>query len=204
MHVSSIDGQTASSLGTAAGERLHPLGFGRVVAAALAAVALAASTLLTQPAVARADASLSVDAPSPSAESSFEQRIVYLVNQDRSANGLSPVTFDPALLTTARERAADQVAQPVLNHYDGSGQLEFLKLLSREGVAYSAAGENLARMDGLVDGIDDGTAMRAENALMRSPTHRANILDPSYNRIAVGAMIDGEGRIVLAQIFSAT
>ena len=59
------------------------------------------------------------------------------------------------------------------------------------------AGENLARLYG----PDDATVSRAEDALMRSPTHRANILEPSFNRMAIGASLDGNGRIIFAQIF---
>ena len=125
--------------------------------------------------------------------------MVDLVNQDRLAYGLAPVAFDPALLPAARQRATDQVPQPVLNHYDPVGQLVFVKLLARDGVSYLLAGENLARLAGL----DDDTAPRAERALLRSPTHRANILEPTYNRIAVGATMDDQGNVIFAQLFRA-
>jgi uncharacterized protein YkwD len=44
---------------------------------------------------------------------------------------------------------------------------------------------------------------RVEQALMRSPSHRQNILEPTFNRIAIGAATDSSGRVVFAQIFRA-
>jgi uncharacterized protein YkwD len=38
---------------------------------------------------------------------------------------------------------------------------------------------------------------------MNSPTHRANILEPTFDRLAVGATTDSSGRIIFAQIFCA-
>jgi len=180
--------------------RFAPRSFAQTALGALSALAIAAGAFMAQqPAVVRADASQSLIAPVPMTESSFEQNILDLVNQDRTANGLGAVSFDTSLLATARERASDQIPQPTLNHYDPSGQLAFVKLLSRDGVGYRLAGENLARLGGL----DDSTALSAEDALMHSPTHRANILEPSFNRIAVGATMDSQGRVIFAQIFSA-
>ena len=186
----------------ATGKPSRHVSFTRATMAALSAMALSASAFLFQPAVSQADTNASLQtlqAPAPLAESSFEQQILDLVNQDRAVNGLGPVSFDPSLLATARQRAADQLTQSTLNHYDAIGQLAFVKLLSRDGISYQLAGENLARLPG----IDDSTAPRAEDALMHSPTHRANILEPTFNHIAVGATLDDQGRVVFAQIFSA-
>src|SRR5438093_9204724 len=131
----------------------------RAALGALSALALSASPLVPQTPVVHADVSPSLAAPAPFMQSSFEQSIVDLVNQDRLASGLAPLDFDPWLLATARQRAADQVPQPTLNHYDPLGQLAFVKLLTRDGVGYQLAGENLARLRGL----DEGTALRAED-----------------------------------------
>jgi uncharacterized protein YkwD len=173
--------------------------FAKAALGTIGALTIAASAFFAQlPAVAQADASQSIIVPSAAQSSDFEAQIIDLVNQDRAAYGLGPVEFDPSLLATARDRAAAQIPQPSLNHYDTDGKLAFVKLLARDGVSYySLAGENLARLPGL----DDGTAARAEDALMHSPTHRANILQPTYNHIAVGATMDSNGRVILAQIF---
>jgi uncharacterized protein YkwD len=127
----------------------------------------------------------------------MEAALLDLVNTDRAANGLPRLDFDPPLLPIARARAEAQRPLPVLSHWDAYGQLAFVKLLAAAGVDYQLAGENLARLNG----PDDGTPARAEDALIRSPSHRANILEPAYNRAAVGATLDGDGHVIFAQIF---
>ena len=127
----------------------------------------------------------------------LEAALFQAVNRDRALNGLPRLDFDPSLLPVARARADAQKPQPVLNHYEPDGRLAFVKLLAAENVDYVLAGENLARLTG----PDDATVVRAEDALMRSPTHRANILEPTYNRVAIGASFDGDGRVIFAQIF---
>lgn len=128
-----------------------------------------------------------------------EFSFVELVNVDRVRNGLPPVILDPALLTIARQRAAAQLNDQPLNHYDAQGQLAFVGLLSAASVSYSLAGENLARS------ATAGTALveRVESAFMQSPTHRRNILEPSFNRLAIGMAADATGRVTFAQIFRA-
>ena len=172
--------------------------YARAAIGTLGALIIATGAPFAQvPTVAEAEANQALAVPATAVPSEFEAQMIDLVNNDRAAHGLTPVEFDPALLATARERAAAQIGEPYLNHYADDGSLAFVKSLARGGVGYELAGENLARLPGL----DDSTAWRAEDALMRSPTHRANILEPTFNHVAVGATMDAEGRVVLAQIF---
>jgi uncharacterized protein YkwD len=67
-------------------------------------------------------------------------------------------------------------------------------------VQYRLAGENLARWGA----ADPDGPQRVEQAWMRSPTHLKNILEPSFNRLAVGAATDALGRVAFAQVFRAT
>lgn len=126
-----------------------------------------------------------------------ETVFVGLVNADRAANGLGPLDYDPSLLGIARIRAASQRGGP-LSHVDGLGQLAFISLLNEWEVPYTLAGENLARHSR--NGA--GTVDALERALMNSPTHRANILDPTFQGFAIGEALEGEG-IAVAQIFRA-
>jgi uncharacterized protein YkwD len=128
-----------------------------------------------------------------------EQAFLDLVNADRQSNGLAPLAFDVALLPVARARAASQLTDGPLSHLDASGGLAFVPLLADVGVSYVLAGENLARTVG-----SDGSVLgRVETALMQSPTHRKNILEPGFNRIAIGVAVDpGTGYAAYAQIFA--
>lgn len=135
----------------------------------------------------------------PALGTPLEAALFERVNADRLNAGLQPVQPDPALLPIARTRAAAQLSAPQLSHYDGSGKLAFVELIERAGLRYSLAGENLARLHA----PEAAAAEQAEQALMDSPTHRANILGPTFNRMAVGAATDASGRIAFAQVFRA-
>lgn len=159
-------------------------------------------------AVAAADAPEAVPSPTtvpatvPAAlrsGTSMEMALVELVNVDRTRQGLAPLAFDPSLLPIARARAVDQVPLSGLSHTDSAGRLAFAILLGDARLAYRLAGENLARLPGPEGSAPD----RAEQALMNSPTHRANILESAFNRLAVGSALDSTGRIIFAQIFRA-
>jgi uncharacterized protein YkwD len=126
-----------------------------------------------------------------------EQAMLDLTNADRARNGLPPVAFDAASLQVARVRAAAQIPEGPLSHYNSLGEVAFVGLLADAGVQYVLAGENLAR----ISGQDEATTARLNDALMNSPTHRANILEPSFNLLAVGSADGQEGRFALAEIF---
>jgi uncharacterized protein YkwD len=126
-----------------------------------------------------------------------EQALLDMTNLDRSQNGLPPVTFDPASVQVARIRATAQIPDGPLSHYNSLGDVAFVGLLADAGVEYTLAGENLAR----ASGQDQAIVARLNEALMNSPTHRANILEPSFNRLAVGAATGPDGRLAFAEIF---
>jgi len=128
---------------------------------------------------------------------SVEQAMLDLTNADRVANGLDPLEFDPETLAIARTRAASQLGTPTLTHYDANGELAFVHLLADAKVGYQLAGENLARA-GAADGTVTG---RVEQALMKSPTHRRNILERTFTRVAIGSATDGQGQITIAEVY---
>ena len=43
----------------------------------------------------------------------------------------------------------------------------------------------------------------AGSALMNSPLHRKNILEPTFNLLSIGVAVDPAGRIMFAEIFRA-
>ena len=163
-----------------------------------AAGALLAAALPGQP-VAAFDASMATPGePAFILLVSDEQSLIDLTNADRAANGVAPVQFDPDTLSIARQRAESQLGSQSLNHYDSNGQLVFAQLLSQANLGYSLAGENLAR----ASSSDTSVIERIEQALMQSPTHRKNILETSFHRLAIGAAMDPTtGQIAFAEVY---
>ncbi|MGI9147137.1 MAG: CAP domain-containing protein [Chloroflexota bacterium] len=166
----------------------------------LAATVLAGALSLTfawQPAAAT---ELAIQPPGDLAVAtliSAEQALLGLTNADRIANGVAPLDSDPDMLQIARQRAATQIDAPSLSHYTADGDLAFVKLLANAQVKYQLAGENLARA---YDG-DASVIQRIELALMGSPAHRKNILDGTFNRVAIGAASNGAGQITFAEVY---
>jgi len=126
-----------------------------------------------------------------------EQALLDKTNADRMTNGVPALDFDRETLEIARQRATQQLGPGSLNHYDEQGSLAFVKLLEQSKLGYGLAGENLARSK------DEGTDVieRIEDALMKSPTHRQNILEQRFSRAAIGMARDNDGRIAFAEIF---
>jgi uncharacterized protein YkwD len=127
----------------------------------------------------------------------MELSLFHLSNQDRIRAGLPELRFDVDALAIARTRAASQPAHGALTHFNPDGSVAFADLLGDSGIGFQLAGENLARIAGPINAAPE----RAETSLMNSPTHRANILEPTYDLLAVGAAIDAQGRVVFAQVF---
>ena len=128
---------------------------------------------------------------------SAEQALMDLTNADRVANGLDPLEFDPETLLIARQRAATQLGTAALSHYDADGELAFVRMLANAQLVYELAGENLAR----ASGDDPATTQRVEQALMKSPTHRKNILEKTFRRVAIGAATGPQGQITFAEVY---
>ena len=170
------------------------------LAAALAGAALSpiTSSILNTP-VAGAEPADVVESAAPLDAATAELQLLALTNIDREQNGVPPLAADPETLSIARDRAGSQLDVPALSHYDGNGQLAFVQLLVRSGLEYTVAGENLARSSV----TDTAVTERVEEALMRSPSHRKNILDQTFTRVSIGAATDETGRISFAEIFRA-
>jgi uncharacterized protein YkwD len=150
-----------------------------------------------QPAsVAAADMQLPGD-PSVALLFAVEQTMLDLTNADRVANGLDPLEFDRETLAIARARAASQLGTPSLTHYDANGDLAFVRLLAVAQIDYQLAGENLAR----AGSEDASVTTRVEQALMKSSTHRKNILEPTFTRVAIGTASNRQGQITIAEVY---
>jgi uncharacterized protein YkwD len=167
------------------------------VAATVGVVSILATTLLARPAAASDAQLMLLGDPGIVHMIAAEQALLELTNADRAANGLAPLDFDPETLLIARQRAAAQLGSEALSHYDEQGLLVFARLLDDAVLKYGLAGENLARG---TSGGDDLTA-QIEQALMKSPTHRKNILETRFARASIGAAMDANGRIAFAEIF---
>jgi len=121
----------------------------------------------------------------------LEKRMLDLVNQERVANGLSPLQADPELTEVARKHSADMFARGYFAHDTPEGLSPFDRM-REANVRFTTAGENLALAP---------TIPVAHTGLMNSPGHRANILRPQFGRVGIGVMDGGMRGLMVSQEF---
>lgn len=115
--------------------------------------------------------------PSPQRETPTPvvyQNIINLVNAQRSAYGLQPVSENAQLNRSAYLKAQDEVDKGYWSHTSPDGSY-FTVFLQQAGYPYANAGENLGRRY-----YDDAELVAA---WMVSPTHRDNILEPRWKEV---------------------
>jgi uncharacterized protein YkwD len=123
--------------------------------------------------------------------SQAERQLLEMANADRARAGLSPLKMDEGLVRTARAHAAEMASQHQLSHqFSGEPSLS-QRIAANSGLHLERAGENVA----LATSTED-----AHQALMSSPPHRDNLLNPSFNVAGFGVFRSGN-RIYVAQDF---
>ena len=166
--------------------------FGRAALATVAVLAVLATVVV-------------VPARRASADTTFDQHVLELINRDRAANGLNPVVADPTLGSTAESglylgcgfpvsgRAFDMGQRNYFSHTIlGCGTQSVFSILNALGLVYSGAGENIAWASGLTDPLT--AAENLHNQWMNSPDHRANVLNPNYNAVGIGSWHTASGQ----------
>ena len=146
---------------------------------------LLAIALLLSPALLTAqESAASPETPSKSAkfDTSAEAELLTLLNQARSELGLQPLAVDPRLTQAARKHSELMAQQHALSH-QFSGEPALQQRFADEGLPSDRQAENVDL---------DQDAASAHQALMHSPPHRQNILDPDYNAIGIGVVRKGE------------
>lgn len=143
--------------------------------ASLAIVLTAGAVTLAVPALHAAQQSTPATAdsqPSPTYDAAAERRLLELANRERAKAGLTPLQKDEGLTQAAREHGAAMAAQKKLSHqFSGEPNLVH-RLAANTKTRLDQAGENVA-FAGSVD--------QAQDSLMHSPPHRANLLNANYN-----------------------
>jgi uncharacterized protein YkwD len=129
-------------------------------------------------------------APPGSPGSGATGDMVQAVNQSRAAAGLAPLAWDSQLGALAQSHADEIAASGTLWHSDLAGWLA-----SPFMAGWTSLGENLLL------GPPGTTSWTAEATWMQSAPHRANILNAGFNRMGLGVVIDGAGRIWMVAEF---
>ncbi len=123
--------------------------------------------------------------PEPSSDAdnlSYEKQVVELVNEQRAAYGLNPLTLSSKLSDVARLKSQDMHDNNYFSHTSPTYGSPF-DMMKTFGISYRTAGENIAK--------GYATPEAVVNAWMNSEGHRANILNANYTTIGVGYVASG-------------
>ena len=121
----------------------------------------------------------------------LEEQMLQLVNQERSKAGLNALKADKELVVVARSHSDDMFSRGYFSHISPEGETPFDRI-RMAGIPFLTAGENLALAQ---------TLKLAHEGLMKSPGHRANILNPSYGRLGIGILDGGIYGLMVTQNF---
>lgn len=125
--------------------------------------------------------------------SQIESEVVRLVNIERQKNGLSQFSASSELSNVARVKSEDMSKNNYFSHNSPQYGSPF-DMMKSFGIKYNTAGENIAM--GYI------SAQSVVNGWMNSSGHKANILNPSFKTIGVGAYTDSKGTIYWTQMFT--
>ena len=121
----------------------------------------------------------------------LETEMLNLVNAERNRHGLKSLIADAQLAAAAKAHSADMFTRGYFSHNTPEGINPFQRL-HKLNISYLYAGENLAMAP---------TLLKAHEGLMKSPGHRANILNPSYGRIGIGILDASVHGLMITQEF---
>ena len=127
-----------------------------------------------------------------------EQRFTELTNSERKSRKLNELIVAPLLVKIAREKSQEMHD---LNYWGHQSPVKEKRTAMRRLLYYlpeqpvsMIVGENLYYCSQVR--VDEG-----HQALMNSPTHRANILKPEYQYIGIGTYTASDGRFWTTEIF---
>lgn len=127
----------------------------------------------------------------------LEQEMVAAVNAARQTRGLPSLEIDAELTLMAWERAQDMVARSYISHVTPEG--ETLRDRFR-GLGWSTVwvGENIY----LSTQPANQAVSRTMGWFLGDAPHRANILNPNFNRIGIGVAQGPSGWYTFVQVFA--
>ena len=113
----------------------------------------------------------------------LEDKLLFLVNHERSSRGLPELQFDPLLRTMARAHSQKIIQENQLAH-DFPGYEKLASRAAQAGLHFSYIGENVASGDTFVMHF-------FHEQLMSSPDHRENILSDHFRQMGIGIGLSG-------------
>ena len=110
-----------------------------------------------------------------------EQYLFQSINAERAAASLPPLTWSDSLTGAAAYHAGQMRAAGTISH-QFKGEPDVAERAAHFGARFSRVAENVATSP---------SVLQMHTALMNSPHHRENILDPKVNTIGIAVLTQG-------------
>ena len=124
-----------------------------------------------------------------------QARMLELINQERAARKLRPLSWSDELAKLADAHARDMSRAGEISHHSTGDGATFSERAARAKLRARAVAENVGVAPNVVS---------AHRGLMESPGHRANLLDGEMDAIGIGLSRGADGReLFVAQDFAA-
>lgn len=123
--------------------------------------------------------------------------ILKLVNNQRRKKGLSDLQWDNDLEKLARSYSKKMADGKFFSHYERNGDSVVQRAQAMKLKGWRKIGENLF----MSEPYDKLNSFAVEN-WMKSPLHRQNILDQSFNTTGIGIAQSRDGTIYITQVFT--
>lgn len=128
--------------------------------------------------------------------SAIEKKILELINKERRKRRLDELSWDSRLAGLARSYSGKMARENFFGHRDSKGNSLVDRAREYNIKNWSGLGENLY----FSKGIDDPTSS-AVTGWLKSPGHRANLLNSSWTTTGIGIAKAKDGRIYITQVF---
>jgi uncharacterized protein YkwD len=125
------------------------------------------------------------------ASTTAERQLFAAANQARRAQGLPALRWDEALATAARRHALQMAKHGAAQHVF-AGEATLPSRATQAGCHFYSLSENV---------VQGASVEAVYNEFLRSPNHRANLLDADIDSIGVG-VAERDGQLFVVEDFS--
>jgi len=123
-------------------------------------------------------------------QSVSEQYLFQAANAERAQHGLPALRWDATLVRAAKNHAIEMAKRQSISH-QYAGEADLTQRGKVAGARFSTIAENVAMAP---------TAIDIHDAWMKSPGHRANILDPQIDSVGI-SVLSRNGQLYAVQDF---
>ncbi len=134
------------------------------------------------------------------------QQLFKQINQDRAANNLPPLAWEPRLEKSARQHDLVMAKGCGLEH-QCAGEPDLATRISQQGVQWQAVGENIGEGGPVFsnDASSNMVSMIHQGMMGEKPPedgHRLNLLSKDFHRIGISIYIDSGNTLWLTEDFA--